>query len=561
MTTVAPLPPAIPSAGPAPSLTPSRKRRLSLKALTAPFRRSERNDPRLPNPSSPSAYNPLDHPNDFNPQPARPPSKASSIFSKKLRRKSLVNLGRSKKEPAPEEVEQKTVEEKERPRSAINWQKRMANEPLPSEAANIRAAWLHQQHRLETMYPPQIAIELDPRGSFTSVGEILFPSSAQSQNLQVFVSQAPTSPGDYSTYAPSTASSQRDDLLRTMAQPFPSRPPSQTSGMRRQSLSMTSATPETESLPFQFPVPPPRQSDLPTPPASPHGYVPPLEPQRRRDSLLKREPAQQIGPDTPPHTPQRTSYHEGSGAPLGSTPARQNSLVSAVDFATTSPANPRRPLSLVLGQNSGTIPIFTRGTSPFHRLGHGRSASAALPSNSSSTSSVSNAGSTVRRPVSIAPQLGGRRMSASLASSGAFAPPGGSNRQSWASMQSQADSIGSSASAGAGTTSSGRNLVDEVRRRADERERRNNSRSMGHRRGDSNATITQDKAYERNSQAWQPGEADILEKENVAVKASPLRGASGEYDERMQYGAEAEALMGDMFSDERMQALVRELGI
>ncbi|GAA5894500.1 hypothetical protein JCM6882_004836 [Rhodosporidiobolus microsporus] len=541
-------PPA--SSAAAPSLTPSRKRRLSLKSLN-PFRRDRRDSDLTPLHPIPLDPIPLDPP----PQdetPARPASKASSVFSKKLRRRSLMKLGgggarAEQKAQEEKENEERRAKEEEHRRSGINWQKRTANQPLPSEAATIRAAWIREQ--IINAPPPTISVEIDPRASISSVGSLLFPSTAPGQSLGVFTAPPPRSvqqPGgpalDYSTYAPSMASTaSRDDIVRAMAKPFPSRPASsQASELRRASLSLTSPTPEEETLPFAFPLPPARQSDMLTPPASPFGSVSPLH----KEPSAKAAQPQGVPFDTPPHTPQRLSYHEGSDR-RSSPPSRQGSLVIATDYANRDPNG--RPLSLTIPPSSSTVPIFTRGTSPFARLsGHQRSASAALPSTTSS--SASNSTSTIRRPVSIAPQLGGRRMSASLASSGAFTgvAPGGANRQSWASMQSQASSVGSSTSASQG----GRGLIDEIRRRAEEREKRGKS----HRRGDSNATVMQEKA---DGARWQPAEAEILEKENVGVQQHQQPYLGDVEQEVRGFAYEAE----EMFSDERMQALVRELGI
>ncbi|GAA6004013.1 hypothetical protein JCM10207_006514 [Rhodosporidiobolus poonsookiae] len=574
--------PAFPAQQAAPSLTPSRRRRLSLKALTAPFRRSS-DRPTSPPPTVPANYDsPLDHPppTDLKRTPTRS-LRTPSILSRKLRRKSLVALVRPDK--AKEEAaaaaaaEAKEREEKEARRTSVNWQKRTADQPMPSEAANIRAAWLREQQNAERL--PPLAVHLDPRGSISSIGSILFPAATPGQHLGVFSTAPPRAvqqsglSTNYSTYAPSTIStgSQRDDLLRTMAKPFPSRPPSHLSEPRRQSLSMASpplVTPGTESetdeLPsFVFPVPPPRQSDLPTPPASPQPLHTVVPPPAQEELLIKEERYEPTPLDTPPHTPQRFSFSRSSDR-QPSPASRRSSAIVAEDFATAPQPNKRRPLSLTLSPTA--VPIFTRsgGGSPFSRLGHGRSASVAGQSSAApagvaprplSTLSASSANANnPRRPVSIAPQLGGRRMSASLASSGAFpgsgsgiVAPGGANRQSWASTHSQSSSIGSNTSA----AERARGLLDEVRRRAEERERR----SKGHKRGESTSTATQDKGEPGK---WQPAEAELLETENF-LYASPLQRGSADLDETERRMLETEA--EEMFSDERMQALVRELGI
>ncbi|GAA5873535.1 hypothetical protein JCM8547_005613 [Rhodosporidiobolus lusitaniae] len=536
----------------APSLTPSRKRRLSFKILKAPFRRStpaEPEPPVFPIPL-PDGTSPLDHPTPNEPTKAvstRTKSlRTPSLLSRKFRRRSLGLFGTKMEKPLEElETPVVVVEEEEirPPRSTINWVKRTDNQPLPSEAATIREQWLKKQHFERPA--PQIAVELDHRASIGSVGSLLFPSTTPGQQLRVFTPPPPravsphTQPNaDYSSYPSSTISttSQQDELLRGMAKPFPSRAAHTESAQQ----ALPSATPEEEVLPFMFPVPPHRQTDLPTPPASPHAGYPtqlasPLP-------MEKSDLAPPIPFDTPPHTPQRSSFVEGGMERQASAPTRRASTLTATDFAATSPAEPRRPQSLVVGPTSSTVPIFTRGTgNPFNRLSHGRSASVALPSTSSSSTSLSipasalgNATSILRRPVSIAPGMGGRRMSASLAST--IGAPGGANRQSWASMQSQASSIGSTVSQrdGAG---GGRGLLDEVRRRADERERR----GKVHRRNESNATVQP----EQPQQKWQPV-PEIREKKDADLPE----------EERREWEHEAE----EMFSDARMEALVRELG-
>ncbi|GAA5823269.1 hypothetical protein JCM11251_007545 [Rhodosporidiobolus azoricus] len=544
---------------PAPSLSPSRTRRLTFRVLN-PFRRDrDRRDSDL----TPLHPIPLDPPplEEEPPKPARRTStsifsKKSSLFSKKLRTRTLVKLGvgKASKEEADQKERQKEREEEERrareeeyQRNMVHWQKRTANQPLPTEAAAIRAAWVREQ--IINQPAPTISVEIDPRASISSVGSLLFPASTPGQTLSVFNAPPPRSASqaggpalDYATaYPPSTASSaSRDDIVRSMAKPFPSRPASSQAGeVRRTSLSLTSPTPEEETLPFAFPLPPARQSDLDTPPASPYGSLSPLH----KELVNKPVQLQTVPFDTPPHTPRRLSYLDGSDR-RSSPPSRRSSIVVSTDFASANRDANGRPLSLTIPPSSSTVPIFTRGTSPFARLtGHQRSASAALPA--TGTASPTNP----RRPVSIAPQLGGRRMSSSLASSGAFGgagTPNGVNRQSWASVQSQASSVGSSASTNAG----GKGLIEEIRRKAEERER---GTSKGHRRGDSNATVMQ----EKEGGKWQPVEADLAEKENIPLAGEPYLGDVDVVEEVGIFAYEAE----EMFSDERLQALVRELGI
>ncbi|BGP18624.1 hypothetical protein JCM10213v2_006690 [Rhodosporidiobolus nylandii] len=84
-------------------------------------------------------------------------------------------------------------------------------------------------------------------------------------------------------------------------------------------------------------------------------------------------------------------------------------------------------------------------------------------------------------------------------------------------------------------------LLDEVRRGAEAREQR----GIIHRRGDSGATVTQ----ENGGGKWQPVEAGMVEKENVAVEEVQ--------SEAPTFADEAD----EMFSDARLRALIQELGI
>lgn len=566
----------------APSLSPSRKRRLSFKILTAPFRRSH---PAATGPTPPVFPLPLDSSplvSDFQPVKGSVSTRTGSILSRKFRRRSLPSFGskadkvaKEVKEAAARAEEQQVENEKEnrhdeleeRPKtSSINWVKRTANEPLPSEAANIREQWLKEQYFGRP--PPMLAVELDHRASITSVGSLLFPSASQGQQLDIFSAPPPRAvENEYSPYANSTisAASQRDDLVRDMAKPLPSgtRSVGQVGEAKRTSL--IGPTPEDEMLQFMFPTPPPRQSDLPTPPASPHRS--PIALALTHDPSKKPE-LSQVAPfdhPTPPHTPQRRSFVESPVDVDGqrdSAPSRRASsavsgdamaAAAAASSSTVVPtADRRRPLSLTLAP-SATIPIFTRGSiSQINRLtGHVRSSSVVGPSTSSSSLNSNLTGTTTptcpppafRRPVSIAPGLGGRRMSQSFASTISGAPltaPGGDNRKSWASVQSVTPSISSSVSipqagpgAGGGVGGgTGNSLLAEVRRRAEEREQkgRSNRESLV--------------AVQREEEQHDEGSRDEDSESEDAEK-------------RGTWEHEAE----EMFSDARMEALVRELGI
>ncbi|GAA5945488.1 hypothetical protein JCM10213_004173 [Rhodosporidiobolus nylandii] len=529
------LPPAIPVGGQAaPSLTPSRRRRLSLKALTAPFRRSsERNDPSLP-----AVATPEDHKSTRSRRTRTP-----SIFSGRLSRKGWSRAVGTDQQPGTEEGGEK--------KRGINWTKRTAGQPLPSAASAIRSAWVRQQ--VIERPPPVLDVQLDSRPSLSSVGSLLFPATSPGQPYDIFPSPSPLhasetlAPANYPDDARAATSSRTDDAVRTMARPFPSRP-ALTDEQRGVSLIAESpvtpaATSEAgdDGLSYDFPLPPPRQSDLPTPPASP-----PFPPAAFPPSASAKTPpaeAERIQPtplDTPPHTPQRGSFTLSPESRSASSARRASTLLAGDSAVTRGPPTERRPLSLTVpaSSSSNTIPIFTRVTNPSHRLvGHARSASATVPSDSASL--AISTGNPLRRPVSIAPQLGGWRMSASLASSGAFAASDGSKRQSWASMQSS--SSGTCGRVG---------LLDEVRRGAEAREQR----GIIHRRGDSGATVTQ----ENGGGKWQPVEAGMVEKENVAVGA-PARPPLAEevQSEAPTFADEAD----EMFSDARLRALIQELGI
>ncbi|GAA5974944.1 hypothetical protein JCM11641_006773 [Rhodosporidiobolus odoratus] len=533
------LPPAIPHRRSAPSLTPSRKRKLSLKALTAPFRRAaQRSDPPL-----------SDQPPNVECTLSRSSTRTPSILSRKLRRKSLVSLEK------PEGSEEAKVfraggEKAERRRSGSGyWSKRTVSESLPSEAASIRAAWIHQQQGAVDMSP--LEIRLDTRASLSSVGSLRFPVATPDQRVTHYLNapqrQMALSASSGPTHAPSTASAS------SRTKPFLS-PPASAIDLGQNNLAVAapvtpSATSEGEEdhTSYRFPLRPPRDPDLPTPPASPTIYICPSSSGASSDGLpavsgSEEGRYQQPSPlNTPPHTPVRNSL---ISTHRPSPPGRPGSSLSSSSTMTTSAGNrvQPRPVPHTSSTTDSLIPIFTRGSSPFARLSSslGRPTSVLTSSSSTSISTASGLGSTTsgRRPISIAPQLGSRRLSAAFASGGlSSAATVAVNRQSWASVRPQS----------VGGITTGQDGLDGSRQKVEERDRRTHF----HRRTDSSSTITADKG---KMGKWQPVEGEIAEKENVGKYPSTVAEVD---EERRRFEAEAEALL----SDERMQALVRELGI
>ncbi|GJN92409.1 hypothetical protein Rhopal_005439-T1 [Rhodotorula paludigena] len=554
----------------------NRKRRLSFKSLTRSFRRAPVTPEFELSPFPP----PLPGPSDDEPPPPpvvvapvmeRNASKASSVLSKKLRRRSLVNPMRSDK---GQEAKDGGLEASGK--GGVNWEKRMAGHALPSEAATIKADWMSQQQTHEVP-----AVTLAGRGSVSSVRGFLFPGTATTPASSTFrpspahsASSSIHSPKDglpslgFSTYQPPQnppGSPTHRDLMRMMAKPFPNRAVASSIDDRRRSQSLTgslnvgSPLPSSEldddrQLAFMFPSPPPRDSSTSSISTSPKSPSKPLE--------AELPPPILTDPTSPFHRPSASSPYSPENPPPRP-PRPGSALEASTKPRSLSPVlEQRRPLSVGVAPIGTTPPVVSPTAGPLRRGSLPATVERPTSGTEVATSPSGTPGSTTptqRRPISIPPQLGGRRVSAGLLSSGMLPAPahngagagGASNRASWASMQSQASSVGSSAS----TSSAGRRrrflLVG-------------GGSDKSHRRSDSSATATQQDSGAR----WQPAERDILEreKENYAVAplisksksmgAVPSRAAATD-SEMHSFAAEADS----MFSDARMRALVLELGI
>ncbi|BGP42268.1 hypothetical protein JCM10450v2_006361 [Rhodotorula kratochvilovae] len=538
----------------------SRKRRLSFKILPNPFRRAPEPPEFDLSPFPPPLPSPAenDAPTVVAPVMERKSSKASSVLSKKLRRRSLVSLIRPDKADEGKGV----VEEKSATKmGGVNWEKRMAGHALPSAAASIKAEWINQQQpRRDDV--PKVTLHAS-HDSVTSVRGFLYPFPSHSNGM--ISSTFGTSPIPeakeglpnlgYSTYSPPPGSPTHRDLMRVMAKPFPpSRPTSMATSERRRSLSVTgsglmgSPLPSSElgddRMAYMFPTPPPRGSGssgtsaTSTSPSTPVVKAPTAS-NDLPSTLLPRPSAPSSTPDAPPARP----------------PRPESALEPRAHARVLSPVlERRRPMSV------GMAPTVSAPASS-SPAGHVRRASVAHTGDVPSPAESGSTTPTARKPITIPPQLGGRRVSASLLSSGMLPAPAhahsaGSNRASWASVQSQAESVGSTAS----TSSGGRRrrflLLGGGGSGA--------GSDKSHRRTESGATAA---LQERAEPArWQPAEQDILEreKENVGVGAGAMGktrrdGAGAVIDEveRRRFEEEADAI----FSDARMRALVRELGI
>ncbi|BGP34036.1 hypothetical protein JCM10296v2_005851 [Rhodotorula toruloides] len=416
------------------SVQPSRRRRLSLKALTNPFRRTS-DTPSFDFPAFEAP--PLPGPDDdLPPSPPRIEIRVDRApangWSKKLRRRSLVERAQGEKDLP---IEQKA-------RKGRGGDRRMSSLSMASDAADIKERWMRQQDAVVLAKDLEVSL-LIPPASDTPSSNFRFPSLEPSprgssiQHSSPSPRQAdgpfPTLP--YSTYSPLVkppASPTTRDLMRMMAKPFPSKPVASRviDHSRNQSTADSLVTPasstdldESRQHSYMFPVPPertsPRQPDQATlPPLS--TYSSPAAGPQESDAILL-SPKDAFRP-RPPRTHSRPiSAVEASSTARPWSPVDQR-RPSSMSFPSAAPAPPRR---LSRAGTSDSLDLAT----------------------TSSQARAANPAGVVRRPISIPSQRGGQRISASLLLAGDVPAPAhgagsvrAQDRASWASMQSQASS-------------------------------------------------------------------------------------------------------------------------
>ncbi|BGP10040.1 hypothetical protein JCM10049v2_005923 [Rhodotorula toruloides] len=394
-----------------PSVQASRRRRLSLKALKNPFRRTS-DAPSFDFP----AFEPPPLPGPDDDLPPSPPRVEIRVEratangqSKKLRRRSLIERVQEEKGLS---VEQKARKER-------GGDRRKSSLSMASDAADIKERWMRQQDAVVLAKDLEVSL-LVPPASDTPSSNFRFPSlepsprgsSVQHGSPSPRQADGPFPTLPYSTYASPVeppASPTPRDLMRTMAKPFPSKPvgPRTIDHSRNQSAADSLVTPasstdldETRQLSYMFPVPPERPQDS--------------------DAILV-SPKDAFGP-RPLRAEQRP--------------------VSAVEASSTA-----RPWTPVEQRRPSSMSFLPAAPVPLRRLSRaGTSDSLDLATTSSQARGGSTAG-VVRRPISIPSQRGGQRISASLLLAGDVPAPvhgagsvRGQDRASWASMQSQASS-------------------------------------------------------------------------------------------------------------------------
>ncbi|KAJ8292981.1 hypothetical protein OF846_003702 [Rhodotorula toruloides] len=417
-----------------PSVQASRRRRISLKALKNPFRRTS-DTPSFDFP----AFEPPPLPGPDDDLPPSPPRVEIRVeratangLSKKLRRRSLIERVQGEKELV---AEQKARKERgsDRRKSSLS---------TACDAAEIKERWMRQQDAVVLAKDLEISL-LVPPASDTPSSNFRFPSlepsprgsSVQHGSPSPRQADGPFPTLPYSTYTPPVeppASPTTRDIMRTMAKPFPSKPvaPRAIDHSRNQSTTDSLVTPasstdldETRQLSYMFPVPPertsPRQPDQATlPPLSTCSFS--AAGPQDSDAILV-SPKDAFGP-RPLRAEQRP--------------------VSAVEASSTA-----RPWTPFEQRRPSSMSFLPAAPVPLRRLSRaGTSDSLDLATTSSQARGGSTAG-VVRRPISIPSQRGGQRISASLLLAGDVPAPvhgagsvRGQDRASWASMQSQASS-------------------------------------------------------------------------------------------------------------------------
>ncbi|BGP02000.1 putative Chloride channel protein k [Rhodotorula toruloides ATCC 204091] len=416
-----------------PSVQPSRRRRLSLKALTNPFRRTS-DTPSFDFP----AFEPPPLPGPDDDLPPSPPRIKIRVdrapangWSKKLRRRSLVERVQGEKGLV---VEQKARKERgsDRRKSSLS---------TASDAADIKERWMRQQDAVVLAKDLEVSLFVPP-ASDTPSSNFRFPSlepSPRGSSLQHSSPSPrhadgpfPTLP--YSTYAPPVeppASPTTRDLMRMMAKPFPSKTATLRAIDHSRNISTADSlvTPasstdldETRQLSYMFPVPPERTSPQQPEQAqlAPLSTSFPAADPQDSDAILV-SPKDVFRPRPPRVDPRPVSAVEASSTARPWTPVDQR-RPSSMSFPSVAPAPLRR--------------LSRAGTSDSLEL-----------ASTSTQARSSNPAGVVRRPISIPSQRGGQRISASLLLAGDVPAPAhgagsvrAQDRASWASMQSQASS-------------------------------------------------------------------------------------------------------------------------